>query len=251
MAKKFKDYYDRAYLELLAEKLTPACPEFESEGFIDALNTSLETLEFHQRQDLIAEGITRFIPRPYPEILNVFTKILGSELHTDTGMFTQGWWLWPIGRYVQINCLQDPEISYRFIYELTKRFTGEFAIRPLVQNQTQQTLEIMKTWSTDANVHVRRLASEGLRTRLPWAGKQTAVLAYPNDLKEILTNLNNAPEKFVQKSVGNNLNDLYKDAPELAQEIIDSWEASNPTKITQWIIKHGKRNLGNNLRKQK
>ena len=34
-----------------------------------------------------------------------------------------------------------------------------------------------------------------------------------------MTNLKDDPQKFVQKSVGNNLNDLYKDAPEKADFI--------------------------------
>ena len=61
--------------------------------------------------------------------------------------------------------------------------------------------------------------------------------------KKILTNLKNDKEKFVQKSVGNNLNDLFKEAPNLANEIIDEWNTDNPTKETLWIIKHGSRSL--------
>lgn len=50
------------------------------------------------------------------------------------------------------------------------------------------------------------------------------------------------PEKFVQKSVGNNLNDLYKDAPEKADHIISQWEKTGKSKAQDWIIKHGRRN---------
>jgi 3-methyladenine DNA glycosylase AlkC len=56
-----------------------------------------------------------------------------------------------------------------------------------------------------------------------------------------LTNLKNDPSKFVQKSVGNNLNDLYKEFPEKADEIIKEWSEDNPSKETEWIIKHGLR----------
>jgi 3-methyladenine DNA glycosylase AlkC len=57
----------------------------------------------------------------------------------------------------------------------------------------------------------------------------------------ILSNLKNDDSKFVQKSVGNNLNDLCKEYPEKAHYIIDSWLDDDPTKATQWIIKHGLR----------
>ena len=59
--------------------------------------------------------------------------------------------------------------------------------------------------------------------------------------KKILTNLKSDPEKFVQKSVGNNLNDLMKENPAKAMEIISEWQKSNPSKETLWIIKHGLR----------
>lgn len=46
----------------------------------------------------------------------------------------------------------------------------------------------------------------------------------------------------MQKSVGNNLNDLYKEAPEKAEMIIAQWKNSCQSKAQEWIIKHGMRN---------
>lgn len=131
----------------------------------------------------------------------------------------------------------------QFIYELTKRFTGEFAIRPLIEKDSEKALKIVLNWSKDKNVHVRRLASEGLRIRLPWAKKSVAAVKQFKLFKQILLNLNSDKEKFVQKSVGNNLNDLMKENPQLASEIIIEWGKNKPTKATLWIIKHGSRSL--------
>ena len=78
---------------------------------------------------------------------------------------------------------------------------------------------------------------------MPWAKKLTIALDEFESFKKILTNLKNDKEKFVQKSVGNNLNDLMKEAPQLANQIIDEWNTDNPSKETLWIIKHGKRSL--------
>ncbi len=61
--------------------------------------------------------------------------------------------------------------------------------------------------------------------------------------KAILSNLKNDKERFVQKSVGNNLNDLMKEDPEKAHQIIGEWEKDKPGKETKWIIKHGMRNV--------
>jgi 3-methyladenine DNA glycosylase AlkC len=46
----------------------------------------------------------------------------------------------------------------------------------------------------------------------------------------------------VQKSVGNNLNDLFKEAPEKAEHIIARWKKTPPGKAREWIIRHGTRN---------
>jgi radical SAM superfamily enzyme YgiQ (UPF0313 family) len=45
----------------------------------------------------------------------------------------------------------------------------------------------------------------------------------------ILTNLKDDESRFVQKSVGNNLNDPYKEYPHKAQQIVDAWMADNPS----------------------
>jgi hypothetical protein len=45
----------------------------------------------------------------------------------------------------------------------------------------------------------------------------------------------------VRKSVANNINDISKDHPELAIELIRKWIGNNPK--TDWIVKHGARTL--------
>ncbi len=195
------------------------------------------------RQDVYVDAFEVFLPDSYHSNIDLFTRILGPELDTETGMFIKGWWLWPVGRYVERQGTQDWNISMRFIYELTKRYTGEFAIRPLMNAKPKETFQILLKWSRDENVHVRRLASEGGRINLPWAKKSMACLDEFEVYKKILTNLKSDPSKFVQKSVGNNLNDLYKIEPEKAMEIIDQWKREPLSKETEWIIKHGLRSV--------
>jgi 3-methyladenine DNA glycosylase AlkC len=101
----------------------------------------------------------------------------------------------------------------------------------------------MLAWSLDDNVHVRRLASEGLRIALPWAKKTTSALDEFPLYTAILTNLKDDPSRFIQKSVGNNLNDLSKHDRTLAEQIIRSWEQQELSKAAGWIIRHGRRSL--------
>jgi 3-methyladenine DNA glycosylase AlkC len=170
-------------------------------------------------------------------------------------MFTHGWWLWPVGRYVErLGATQSEKslsTSLDFIGELTKRFTGEFAIRPILSVYPVKTLKQMEQWSLAENVHQRRLASEGVRISLPWSKKLLIAIEYFDNFCRILGNLRHAPEKFVQKSVGNNLNDLLKLYPEKAEAIIADWQAGKSSKAMEWIIKHGRRSIGKQLSKKK
>ncbi|TVQ15591.1 MAG: DNA alkylation repair protein [Balneolaceae bacterium] len=243
MAKKFKDYYDTECAGLIAGKIAEVSPDFPASGFVRQLSRELEGKEFMARQDAFAEALERCMPGSYSENLQLLHRILGPELQTAEGMFTHGYWLWPIGRYVERNGVKDVQSSVAFCHELTKRFTGEFAMRPLLDAEPEATLQTVLAWSTDPNVHVRRLASECLRIRLPWAKKSLIALQHFDMYRAVLGNLRHDPEKFVQKSVGNNLNDLMKESPPHAREIIAAWEKDAPSKATEWIIRHGLRSL--------
>jgi 3-methyladenine DNA glycosylase AlkC len=244
---KFKDYYDADCARLLSGKIKPAAQYFNEKAFISFVDENIQDKELSRRLDVFVDAFELCLPDDYERNIRTFEKILGTELTRDTGMFSEGWWLWPVGRYAERHGLKNTEISFDFIRELTKRFTGEFAVRPLLANNPKETMKRMTEWSTDENVHVRRLASEGARISLPWAKKLYAAINEFDSYKMILTNLKNDTSKFVQKSVGNNLNDLYKEFPAKANEIISEWKEDCPTKETMWIINHGLRST----RKQK
>ncbi|MCL1852179.1 MAG: DNA alkylation repair protein [Peptococcaceae bacterium] len=240
---KYKDYYDDQYVDMISRKLTQAHSQFESEIFVSRLQGKLEGLSLFERFDLVVDALERSLPNHYADNIVRLFHLLEEELPTDSGMFREGWWYWPIGRYVEKNGVLDFEVSMSFIKELTKRFTGEYAVRPLLEQYPQQAMSQLIEWSQDENVHVRRLASEGVRIRLPWSKKLYTALDEFDSYVRILDNLKDDPAKFVQKSVGNNLNDLYKEAPEKARFIIDAWQRGGLTKATRWIIAHGTRSL--------
>ena len=239
---KVKDYYNKDCAKLLSNKIRILLPEFNEKDFIKYIDKNVSDKEFLERMDVFVTAFEQYLGDNYENNIKLFQNILGPELQTETGMFTEGWWLWPIGRYVEKHGVKNCKISLAFIKELTKRFTGEYAIRPLLANKTKETMKMMLKWSGDENVHVRRLASEGVRIALPWSKKLYEAVEDFDNYKMLLTNLKNDKSKFVQKSVGNNLNDLYKEFPEKANEIIKEWNKGNPTKETIWIINHGLRN---------
>jgi 3-methyladenine DNA glycosylase AlkC len=96
-------------------------------------------------------------------------------------------------------------------------------------------------WTKNANEHVRRLASEGCRPRLPWAMALPIFKEDPTKVLEILEVLKNDPSLYVRKSVANNLNDISKDNPDAVIDIVKGWRKANP--YTDWILRKGCRTL--------
>ena len=148
----------------------------------------------------------------------------------------------PIAKYVEKYGLEDFEISMEAIKEITKRNTSEYAIRPYLEKYPKKTISILKKWSKSKNVHLRRLASEGPRPRLPWAPKLDQYIEDPKPILPILNQLKDDPSKYVQKSVANCINDILKDNPEIGKTLLESW-IKDATKERKWIIKHALRNL--------
>ena len=239
---KYKDYYNDEYILDISQKILAVMPDFDEKAFSYALIGRLDDKELFERLDYIVDAMQRSMAGGYSENIKAFFDILGPELKQPEGMFNLGWWLWPVGRYVERCGNEDWRLSLSFLKELTKRFTGEFAVSTLLREHPKEVMDELIKWTLDENVHVRRLASEGVRIRLPWSQKLYVALNEFEKYTVILTNLKDSPEKFVQKSVGNNLNDLYKDAPEKADFIISQWEQSGQSKAQGWIIKHGRRN---------
>ena len=239
---KQKDYYDAPYILELSTKISAVSPRFDPKAFAHELIGRIDDKELFARIDLIVDAMEKNMDGDYSKNIQAFYQMLGPELVKPEGMFRLGWWLWPIGRYVERNGNTHWKLSLAFLKELTKRFTGEYAVRPLLKEHSKEVMDELVLWAADENVHVRRLASEGVRIRLPWAQKMFVALEEFERYTAILTHLKDDPEKFVQKSVGNNLNDLFKEAPEKAEYIIAQWEKTPASKARKWIVKHGMRN---------
>lgn len=243
MAKKLKDYYDKEYLETLADLITQQTDQFNKIRFFEATKNHIETLEFNQRQELIAKGLYEAMGPDYTQTILMLYKILGPELKGNSGAFSEGWWLWPVGKYVELYGQHHFEVSIHFSKELTKRFTSEYCMRPLIHRYPEEALSVLLAWSMDANERVRRLSSECLRIRLPWAKKLYTALEYFDLYVAILTNLKDDKDKYIQKSVANNLNDLYKENQDLFYKIIATWQKEAVSKECAWVIKHASRNV--------
>jgi 3-methyladenine DNA glycosylase AlkC len=240
--KPLKFWFDKELAEQLSEKLLSVRSDFNSTAFIKKVDTGVNGLELKDRVELIADELNNHLESEYPQQVEILLQILGPENDEETGMFKEYYWIMPIAKFVEKYGLDHFDISMRAIEEITKRNTGEYAIRPFIEKYPAQTITRMETWSLDSNKHIRRLSSEGGRPRLPWATKLQMFIDDPNPLFYILENLKDDPSKYVQKSVANCMNDILKDNPEIAKQVLEKWTV-NPPKERAWIIKHSLRNL--------
>jgi len=237
---KLTAYFGVNLAQLLADKIGDVEKDFPAGKFIEIVRKSYQDKTLTQRVELIADALHICLPDNYNKSVEILVSIMGDENPKETGMFTDFYWLMPVAKFVEKYGLEHFDTSIKAIEEVTKRNTGEYAIRPYIRKYPTETVQRMKIWAKSENFHLRRLAAEGLRPRLPWASKLGLFIDNPKPVFEILDILKTEHIKFVMKSVANNLADYIKVNPEAAFTLIRDWEKSDD-KNTAWIIKHATR----------
>ncbi|MGE5357049.1 MAG: DNA alkylation repair protein [Deltaproteobacteria bacterium] len=236
------EYFGGNLAELLSEKIVQVYSDFNSESFIEKVNELVVEKTYTQRILVIAEQLKFHLPNNYDNALTILISILGEENPNQTGMFKNYYWIMPIGKFISVFGLDYFESSIKGIEEVTKRNTGEYAIRPYIVKYPEKTLKIMEEWANSPNFHLRRLASEGLRPILPWAPKLDTFLENPAPVFRILDILKRDDIMFVKKSVANHLTDWIKVNSEKTIPLIEEWrKIDNPN--TKWIIKRATRKM--------
>ncbi|MCY1692453.1 hypothetical protein OVA29_19475 [Exiguobacterium sp. SL14] len=75
--------------------------------------------------------------------------------------------------------LTDWTLALETLVKLTPYSTSEFAVRRFLLADQERYLEQALIWTTSDDEHVRRLASEGTRPRLPWGQAIPSLIADP------------------------------------------------------------------------
>ncbi|MEZ4590413.1 MAG: DNA alkylation repair protein [Chloroflexota bacterium] len=240
--KLFKDYFDVNLAQRLAEMITAVHPTFPADAFVNQIAPQLGGLEMKQRTIVFVQAFRDHLPAGFANAWAVLEAALGAELAEGDGMFNDGWHYWPIAHFIETFGLEDFDVGVRAMYEITKRHTAEFAIRPFLIHHQEQMLAILHTWAEDENMHVRRLVSEGTRPRLPWAGRLYAFIEEPSLTLALLEKLKDDPSEYVRRSVGNHLNDIAKDHPQLVVQTCRRWWAGGSPE-RRWIVQRALRTL--------
>ena len=228
--------------EDLARRIGVVFPPFAAESFVAQVAATVEGRELKQRIAAVAAAPRAYLPASYPEALQILVAILEPERPPEDGALGSGFALAPLAAFVEAYGLDHVEESLAALNAITRRDTAEFAIRPFLMRYPDHTLAVLRRWAHDPSSHVRRLVSEGTRTRLPWAARLPAFQRDPTPVLDLLERLKDDPSSYVRRSVANNLNDITKDHPSLALATLERWSAG-ASQERRWIMRHALRGL--------
>ncbi|WP_226670377.1 DNA alkylation repair protein [Metabacillus litoralis] len=234
MAEELRNIFSEQFIISLSSYLEEEYPAFNSALFQSRIyHDHWNDLSLKMRVRHITSCLHETLPKQYDEAIAILKAVAPRVRESLAGIIFPD--------YVEVYGLDDWEISMDALEFFTKYSTSEFAVRPFfISNPHKMTQQFLK-WSKDSNEHVRRLASEGSRPRLPWGMALVSLKQDPSPTLPILENLKKDTSLYVRKSVANHLNDISKDHPGIVIELAEKWIGKS--EITNWIIKKGLRTL--------
>jgi 3-methyladenine DNA glycosylase AlkC len=228
-----KHWFDEVFYQRTAAQLSALHPRFDSDRFLAHALDGLEQRELMARLHRCAEAFHLALALPFAEQLSVLRAHAAQIGHNFAA-------IWPCA-HVAAQGLDRPDLALPALRDLTRHGSAEFAIRPFLARDLAGTLAMMREWAASDDEHVRRLASEGCRPRLPWGERLRDLVADPTPALPILETLRADPSLYVRKSVANHLNDIAKDHPERVLDLVSGWNRSDAR--TAWIVRHALRTL--------
>lgn len=236
MAKLLKDLYNKNYIEVLTHNISLNYPNFDTHSFTNKIFDSLwQNKELKQRMRHISTNLYEFLPQNYDktiDILKLTFEKMNHKYMLENIIFQD---------FVEVYGLDYFEKSMDALQCFTINSSSEFAIRQFILKYPNETMTQMQEWAKSTNEHIRRLACEGCRPRLPWAIALVDFKKDPEKILKIIEILKNDKSKYVRKSVANNINDISKDNPKIIKEIAKKCIGNSDNLDS--IIKHGCRTL--------
>ncbi|MCB9763687.1 MAG: DNA alkylation repair protein [Alphaproteobacteria bacterium] len=238
----FKDNLDAAAARRLGEAVRAAHPAFEVDAFVARATEGLDALELKARVARFAEALRPGLPDDVTEALAVLTRALPPERAPEDSDGEHPWHLWPVEHFIGFYGLDHFDAAMAALNAITRRTTAEFGIRPFLLRYPERTLAVLADWTRSDSAHVRRLASEGTRPRLPWGIRLTPFVRDPSPTLPLLEALKDDPSEYVRRSVANHLNDVAKDHPDRVLTLAARWLQDAP-EPRQRLIRHALRTL--------
>ncbi|MGF7047374.1 3-methyladenine DNA glycosylase AlkC [Paenibacillus sp. DS2015] len=235
MGEPLKLMYNEAFLRSFGEKIHTVYGTFDREGFIaTVMDDKWDGLELKARMRQITTILGAYLPPRYEAALDVLFAIDETCVGFPYLIFPD---------FVEVFGQGEEHwaLSMKALERFTQRSSAEFAVRPFLLRDPERMMSEMLVWAQHPDEHVRRLASEGCRPRLPWGQALPMFKRDPAPILPILERLKADPSLYVRKSVANNLNDIVKDHPSVVIDIARRWKGLDPH--TDWIVRHGCRTL--------
>ncbi|EZP71640.1 DNA alkylation repair enzyme [Sphingomonas paucimobilis] len=158
-----KDILGLQTLTIIADVGASVSSRFDRGGFLGTASDGLNTLSIMERVRRIADALHAALPARYVDALEII-RAMAPQL-------THGLQAVAVTEFLARYGLGDFDKFMNALADLTRFGSAEFAIRPFLAQDAGQTLAVMEGWTSHADEHVRRLASEGSRPRLPWAAR--------------------------------------------------------------------------------
>ncbi|MEV4564769.1 hypothetical protein AB0K12_13450 [Nonomuraea sp. NPDC049419] len=234
MAQPLKEMINHGSVSVLADGLSAAWAAFPRERFVEQAVHGLDGLELKARVTHVAAALDEALPLPYPQAAEIVREAAG-RVKLDM------WSGWPATEHTAQRGLDHLDDGMRTLAVLTPYATGEFAVRPFLERHRDDALKIMHGWAGSPDEHLRRLASEGSRPRLPWATRVSWLMT-PGPTLPLLDRLRDDASEYVRRSVANHVNDLAKDHPEVALGLLARWRSDGGSHVER-VLRHAVRGL--------
>jgi 3-methyladenine DNA glycosylase AlkC len=235
-------------VRLIGQSLAQVVPGFDDRRFRREASRDLDGLELKERAACIARAMAGQMPTAFEALAPLLIESLGPPLERTEGNGLAPFFYLPHTELIAVHGPSSFESGMAANYEVTKRFTAEFSIRPFLVRHRSKCLRVLQRWARDDDPHVRRLVSEGTRPRLPWACRLADFQADPHLALPLLEMLKDDGEPYVRRSVANHLGDIAKDHLGLALEVCQRWlrevKQSDGTRAAanrRWIVRHALR----------
>ena len=228
-----KSAYSDEYISRLGQSIVKVFEDFPTNAFQkDIFDESWIDKSLKERMSHIRACLHKHLNLPFEQAISVLLPIM------TTGQTLE---LLFVPDYIQTYGLNEWDVSMRAFEGSTAFASGEFGVRPFIEKYPEKTFDQLLKWTNHPSEHIRRLASECCRPRLPWSSQLNQLIEDPSPIIPILHKLFDDPSEYVRRSVSNNLNDICKDHPNFAIQIAEKWIQSGELGLK--TAKHGIRTL--------
>jgi len=199
---------------------------------------------------LIRESAERGVTRRMELVGAILLRHFGSD---DIDRFVahpsdtvRGWACFAIGLAPKLK-LKDRLARIRPLADDPHFGVREWAwlpIRSHLAANVSHAVKLLLPWTAEASPFLRRFAVEATRPRGVWASHIQVLKDNPALGLPLLEPLRADPERYVQDSVANWLNDAGKSQPAWVREVCARWRSESDSSATAHILKRAQRNLG-------